>query len=175
MRNVQNAFCRVTSNMLEDLACETQVLVRDDALDSTNLKRVSKTFVSITNRAHHLFGAISRNKVHVEIENTEKGICKVASDQAKARLLKETLRSKGIVTNTAIQQYLIQDEVNSCILERDGKSYKSNDFSSAIVRGKYEPYVSITKEKHGYQWKNPVATSSSKYTNIRIMREKEFE
>ena len=38
MRNVQNAFRRVTSNVLEDLACETQVLVRDDALDSTNLK-----------------------------------------------------------------------------------------------------------------------------------------
>ena len=173
-RNMHTAFHRATNNIIQGLACETRVLGGDDVLDSTNRKQVSRTFESITNKAHQLFRVVSRNKVHVEKENTEHDICKVASDKVKARLLKETLRSQGIITNTAIQQYLIQNEVRNCILEQNSDIYENINFSSGTMLGNHESNVSITKEKHGYQWKISVATPS-RYVNIRIIRKEEFE
>ena len=101
---------RASENVIESLASETKILNAEDEWYSHNygapLRRASDTFVSFANDIYQVFGT-SSDKIHVDIgEEAEK--IKDASDEAKLKALKHALKNKTIVTNMAIQQYLLE-------------------------------------------------------------------
>ena len=106
----------------------------------------------------------------------KKRISRVTSDKLKLKALKEALRAEGVVTNMAIQQYLLQH--NGPFEKRKlKKGYTKNDnrrLSSVTLSNAY-PRNLMEKEKHGYKWNNPGSTSSLSSGNMRIVQEKKFK
>ena len=140
--------------------------MRRNGLDSESLKQMSKSYL--------LFEAISRKKVHAKVEKIDKIMYGIVCDKSKVRSLKEALRSKGIVTNMAIQQCLIREKSRYCKTEQDSNICISKNISISSL-GSHDPHVTITKEKCRCQRKNPVATPPLRYENIRIISKEDFE
>ena len=155
-------------NLLLNLSHESKV--EENVIDlhgfGAPFERVTNAFTSITCNAHQFIKAISKNKAHVPIGRTEKRIRELTFDETKLRSFKDELKSKGIVTNIAIRQYLLQnDKVNECEFERSYTDSSSNKSSSNKL---YQSHDVIRKAKCGYQWNDRFPVQSSRFENISI-------
>jgi len=137
MKYAKTVSQRATNNVPKDIPCESQIPMRRNGLDSESLKQMSKSYL--------LFEAISRKKVHAKVEKIDKIMYGIVCDKSKVRSLKEALRSKGIVTNMAIQQCLIREKSRYCKTEQDSNICISKNISISSL-GSHEPHVTITKE-----------------------------
>ena len=121
-----------------------------------------------------------KEKTQADSEETKKRAYEVPSDKVELRSLKKTLRKKGMITNMAIQQYLLQhhgstDDYKYKQYKQDSKKIDNDTFSSFVSSNEFQPRNLIQKQENGYKWNYPFEAASSSFENLRVAFDSNFE
>ena len=157
----------IVYDVCKELQDGTKELPLDLRSYTKPLRRASGAFISIANDVCEVLG-INKNSKEAE-EFNKQVFNEITSNEAKFEALKINLRSKGLFTNAAIQQYLLKYDKssNTFKFKRQCKKCDSYRFSTSKISHDYQPSDVIKKEKIGYKWQVPSESTFGRYQNIR--------
>lgn len=168
-QNITFLLRRASESTMESFASETYMDVELRTYKPI-IQSAHKTLKSSVNNAWQIFEVISKRNHNKKPANKE--ISRIVHNDVAFKTLKESLRSNGIVTNFAVQQYLPQHQMSKekCKLGHCSRSDDTRVKSSAPLSSDWLPIDLIKKETNGFKWKNQSSSqpSASRHQNIRI-------
>ena len=160
--NIIDTLQRTSTNIIDNQPSETQVKTKELCLDqnfSVPLRKAGVTVVSIASNFCKFIGININSNQSEEMNN--KAFCDIISDDVKFRALKEDLRNKGLATNVAIKQYLLEYDKAPTTFEFEQQCKKcSYDQSRSMIK----------KDKNGYKWNLPSKVAVCRFQNIKAER-----
>ena len=134
---------------------EIQMTTRQHAERHDFSKFLNQFSDTVSSMACRIFRHSSRNKASKEMKETEKIVQKIVFDDEKFRLLKSNLRNKGVATNGAIIEHLLQYDksLGMSKLEADRNTYGVPKTYSIMISSEYQNFNATRGDKNSYQRK----------------------